>query len=186
VSGDQSALGPGGALPAAIDAIDAGIVSAVADLRLPGYRARFSGIVRVIAHRGPCTINDLATATNVSHSAASQTVSEMRGQGFVALARGADERQRIVSLSDQGRRMLPAIEAEWAATTAALVALDGELSVPLATTARELAVALQRVPFRQRIADAARDLPAAVTGDYRDALITGDGAEPPASSAEEP
>jgi DNA-binding MarR family transcriptional regulator len=164
------ALGPGGALRPAIDAIDSGIVGAVGDLQLGGYRPRFSGIVRTIAREGPSTINQLAAATHVTHSAASQTVAEMRAQELVTLARGEDERQRIVSLSGRARQLLPAIEAEWAATSAALSALDAELSVPLSTTAQELSVALQRRSFRQRIADAADALPAEVTGEYRSAL----------------
>jgi DNA-binding MarR family transcriptional regulator len=172
-------------LRGAIDAIDAGIVAAVADLQLPGYRPRFSGIVRTIARDGPSTINELAAATQVSQSAASQTVSEMRAQELVTLERGADERQRIVSLTDSARRLLPAIEAEWAATTAALSALDNELSIPLSTTIAELSAALDRRSFRQRIADAAAALPVAVTGDYRCALVAGraDTGGEPGSSA---
>jgi DNA-binding MarR family transcriptional regulator len=168
-----ASLGPGSALRNALDAIDAGIVAAVADLQLPGYRPRFSGIVRTIARDGPSTINDLAAATHVTQSAASQTVGEMRAQGLVTLERGTDERQRIVSLSDAARQLLPAIEAEWAATTAALRALDAELSVPMSTMTQELSAALQRRSFRQRIADAAAALPAAVTGEYRCALVAG-------------
>jgi DNA-binding MarR family transcriptional regulator len=163
-------LGPDGNLNAAVEAIDAGIVAAVADLGLAGYRPRFSGIVRAIARNGPSSINDLAAATRVTHSAASQTVSGMRSRGLVTLERGADERQRIVSLTDEARRLLPAIDAEWAATSAALAALDAELSVPLSTTARELSAALERRSFRLRIADAAEALPAATVGKYRSAL----------------
>jgi DNA-binding MarR family transcriptional regulator len=164
--------GPGGQLRAGLDAIDVGIVKAVADLGLLDYRPRFSGIVRVLAYGGPCSINDLADATGVTHSAASQTVSEMRARDLVRIERGADERQRIVSLSDQARALLPAIEAEWAATTAALVALDAELSAPLATIARELNESLGRRSFRQRIAEAAAGLPDATVGEHRAALTT--------------
>jgi DNA-binding MarR family transcriptional regulator len=166
-------LGPGGSLRAGIEAIDGGIVSAVSDLGLTGYRPRFSGIVRAIARNGPCTINDLAAATQVTQSAASQTVSQMKSQGLVTLTRGEDERQRIASLSDAARRLLPAIEAEWTATSDALSALDAELTVPLSTTGRELMAALERRSFRQRIADAAADLPDEVTGKYKDLLASG-------------
>jgi DNA-binding MarR family transcriptional regulator len=183
-----ASLGPGGLLRGALDAIDAGIIAAVADLQLPGYRPRFSGIVRTIARDGPSTINDLAVATQVSQSAASQTVSEMRVQGLVKLARGEDERQRIVSLSDAALALLPAIEAEWTATTAALSALDAELSVPLSTTIEELSAALDRRSFRQRIADAAEALPPAVSADYRCALAGGrnDAGVVPTPSAQGP
>jgi DNA-binding MarR family transcriptional regulator len=157
-----------------LDGIDAGIITAIADLGLVDYRPRFSGIVRVLAYGGPCSINDLAEATGVTHSAASQTVGEMRARDLVTIERGADERRRIVSLSDEARLLLPAIEAEWAATTAALEELDAELSVPLASTASELNGALARRSFRQRIADAAATLPDATVGEYRSALTSDD------------
>lgn len=172
------ALGPQGSLRVALDAIDAGIVAAVRDLNLTDYRPRFSGSVRTIARNGPTSINDLAAATAVSHSAASQTVSEMRARGLVTIERGVDERQRLVSLTDRARRLLPAIDAEWAATTAALVALDAELSAPLSKTARELADALAARSFRERIADAAAVLSAAAVGEHRAALIASLSADP--------
>jgi DNA-binding MarR family transcriptional regulator len=169
-------LGPEGDLRTAIDAIDAGIVAAVADLGLEKYRPRFSGIVRAIVRNGPSTINDLAAETSVSQSAASQTVTEMRARGLVMLERGTDERQRIVSLTPDALALLPAIDAEWAATTAALEALNAELTVPLSQTAAELTQALARRSFRQRIANAAGDLPDAVLGSYRAQLTDADSA----------
>jgi hypothetical protein len=44
------------------------------------------------------------------------------------------------------------LDAEWSATTAAIRELGAELSAPLETIARELAAALQRRAFRDRIA----------------------------------
>jgi DNA-binding MarR family transcriptional regulator len=149
-----SSFGPGGSLRAAVDAIDAGILAAVADLGISGYRPRFSGIVRTIAVNGPSSIGELAHATGVTHSAASQTVTEMRTAGFVTLERGTDGRRRIVDLSPATRELLPRIESEWLATSAALRSLDEDLSVPLEQTASELAAALARRSFRERIADA--------------------------------
>jgi DNA-binding MarR family transcriptional regulator len=144
----------GSRLRAALDAMDAGMAEALTDLGLESFRPRFSGIVRVLAYSGPGSISDLAAATGVTHSAASQTVTELRQRGLVELQRGTDGRQRIVALAPAARALLPAIETEWAATAAAIKSLDTELSVPLATFVAELTAALERRSFRTRIADA--------------------------------
>jgi DNA-binding MarR family transcriptional regulator len=162
--------GVGARLRGALDAMEAGIAAALIDLGLDDYRPRFSGVVRVLARSGPCSIGDLAEATGVTHSAASQTVTELRIRGLVSLARGTDERRRIVSLAPGARELLPAIEAEWAATATAMAELDTELSVPLRTLAAELSAALARRSFRQRIADGADSLPDEDVGPYRSAL----------------
>ena len=131
------------------------MASALSDLGLSAFRPRFSGVVRVLAYQGSASIGELAAATGVTHSAASQTVTELRQRGLVELTRGSDGRRRIVALAPQARALLPEIESEWTATAGALAGLDAELSVPLATSVAELTAALERRPFRQRIADAA-------------------------------
>lgn len=171
----------GAQLRAALDAVAAGIAAALADLGLDNYRPRFSSIVRVLARSGPCSIGDLAEATGVTHSAASQTVNELSVRGLVTLERGLDGRRRIVSLATEARELLPVIEAEWAATDMAMTGLDAELSVPLQTSAAELTSALERRPFRQRIADAAASLGETELGTHQAALANAP--EPPAEPA---
>jgi DNA-binding MarR family transcriptional regulator len=169
-------------LRAALDAMDSGIAAALLDLGLADYRPRFSGIVRVLARDGACNISALAAATGVSHSAASQTVNELRLRRLVTLERGDDERSRVVSLAPNGRELLPAIEAEWAATAAALTMLDFELSAPLRTIAAELVAALERQPFRHRIAAAAEVLADEDIGEFRTALARTNPAAEPATT----
>ncbi len=115
------------------------------------------------------TIGDIATAIHVTHSAASQTVSEMVNRELVRLEAGAtDARQRLVELTDRSLTLMPRIQAEWTATSKAIDALGEELSVPLEQIAVELAEALRRRSFRDRIADAAAELP---RSRYRTALL---------------
>jgi len=155
--------------------MDADVARTLADLGIEDYRTRFSPVVRAIATFGPSSIREVAAALGVTHSAASQTVAEMAHRGLVELARDAtDARQRLVRLSVKGEQLLPAIDAEWAATAAAMVALDAELSAPLSRIIAELSAALERRPFRRRIADAAAamsgldpTLRSAITGDGR-------------------
>ena len=156
----------------ALELMDGDVTQACADLGLAGYRPRYSPVVRVLVADGPCSIRELAEATGVTHSAASQTVAQMRRDGLVALAEGSDARQRIVRLTPRARRLLPAIEAEWAATTAATAQLDAELPYPLSTLVEALHEALRRRPFRQRIADAAATGQGMEVARFRDALMT--------------
>ena len=136
-----------------LEQIDGDVASVLADLGTPGYRPRFSPVVRALVALGPVPIRDLARAIGVTHSAASQTVAQMRSRGFVVLRQGEDARQRVVQLTVKTVALLPTIEAEWAATASATAELDAELPFPLAALIPALAEALARRPFRQRISD---------------------------------
>jgi len=138
-----------------LDLMEDGIAAALTDLGLDGYRPRYSPFVRALEAAGPSTIRELADAVGVTHSAASQTVNQMRRDGLIELTPGTDARQRVAHLTDTARQLLPAIHAEWDTTTAAAATLDDELPVPLGTMIAALEDALRRTPFRQRIADAA-------------------------------
>lgn len=141
-----------GQLRASLDAMAADVAQTLADLGLDDYRPRFSAVIRVVAADGPSTIRHVAGRMNTTHSAASQTVSEMANRALVELRAGSDARQRVVHLTRKAQRLRPVLDAEWTATTAAVRELGSELSAPLGTIARELAEALQRRAFRDRIA----------------------------------
>lgn len=106
---------------------------------------------------GPSSISAIAQAIGVTHSAASQTVAQMVKEGLLDREPGADARQRIIRLTSKAEGLLPALEREWAATTAAAVAHEAELSFPLSRLIDETLAALSRRPMRQRIAEAAAD-----------------------------
>jgi DNA-binding MarR family transcriptional regulator len=154
----------------ALDLMESDVAKACADVGLADYRPRFSPVVRALLADGPCPIRELAGAIGVTHSAASQTVAQMHRAGLVALSPGADGRERIARLTPKARRLLPAIQAEWAATTAAATALDAELPYPLSALVAALHEALGRRSFRQRIADAAGDLDDPSLTPFRPAL----------------
>jgi DNA-binding MarR family transcriptional regulator len=150
--------------------MDADVGTALADLGVDGYRPRFSPVVRALVD-GPASVRQLAAATAVTHSAASQTVAAMVRAGWVRQRVGSDARERIVELTDAARNALPAIRAEWEVTAGALAALDAELPYPLSTFVADLRAALERSSFRERMTVAASD-PAA-SGDvaaHRDAF----------------
>ncbi|WP_230465678.1 MarR family winged helix-turn-helix transcriptional regulator [[Actinomadura] parvosata] len=131
--------------------MDGAIADVYAEHGLPDYRPRYSPVVHTLVARGPLPIRDLAAAIGVTHSAASQTVVQMRRGGFVTLEKGADARHRIVHLTERARAALPLIEAERAATERAVRELDAELPVPLEQLLSEALKALERRDFRARI-----------------------------------
>lgn len=141
-----------GQFRACIDAMAADVAQILTDLGLSDYRPRFSAVVRVVSADGPSTIRHITQRMGTTHSAGSQTVSEMASRGLVELRAGSDARQRLVHLTRKAQRLRPVIDAELAATTAAVHELSTELSAPLEVIARELAEALQRRGFRDRIA----------------------------------
>jgi DNA-binding MarR family transcriptional regulator len=157
-----------------LEAMDADVGVALADLGLTDYRTRYSAVIRRLA-AGPGTIGDVAETLSVTHSAASQTVAEMERRGLLALRPGADARQRMVTLTAKAKRLLPAINAEWEATDLASAALEAELPYPLSRLIDELGAALERRPFRRRIADAATSLP---DSPHRDVLMAPEQREP--------
>ncbi len=158
MNGTPLVLGLGTRLRHALDLLDGDVAQVYADLGLSGYRPRFSPVVRALVALGPSSIRDLAHATGVTHSAASQTVAQMSRSALVTQEPGADARQRIVRLTDRARSLLPVIDAEWAATGAAVEAMDAELPVPLGEMLAAILRAVERRPMRERIGDAARAL----------------------------
>ena len=136
------------------DEMDADVALALADLGLRDYRTRYSAVIRAVAS-GPMPIREIADGLGVTHSAVSQLVAEMQQRGLLETRPGADLRQRLVTLTDRSRELMPAIDAEWESTEAAAAALDAELPYSLSALIDELDAALRRRRFRDRIADAA-------------------------------
>ena len=143
-------------LRALLEAMDDDVALALSDLGLRDYRTRYSAVIRAVAEAGPTPIRDIAEGLGVTHSAISQLVSEMQQRGLLETRPGADARHRLVHLTEKAQRLLPEIDAEWVATEAAAAALDAELPYSLSALIDDLAEALQRRRFRDRIADAAR------------------------------
>jgi DNA-binding MarR family transcriptional regulator len=124
------------------------------------WRPRYTPILRALLDRGPAPIKALALETGVSHSAVSQTVSQMTRDGLVALTPGTDARERIVVLTPKAVALVPALQRQWAATNTAADELDAELSAPLTGALREAIAALDERPFGDRIRAAAAALSA--------------------------
>jgi len=138
-----------------IDLLDGEVEAAYATAGL-AWRPRYTPVLRALTRSGPASIKAISVEIGISHSAVSQTVSQMVREGLVALTPGADARERIVMLTPATEAMIPALERQQAATNAAAAELDAELSAPLTEVLSEATTALHRRSFGIRIADAAK------------------------------
>ncbi|WP_296722364.1 S41 family peptidase [Erythrobacter sp.] len=133
-----------------LECLDGDLASIYQELGLD-YRPRFTPVMRTLSAFGTATVKKVADNAGISHSAASQTVTEMKKAGLVTTEPGEDARERVVSLTDSGREALPLLERQWEATTRAANALNAELSCSLDAVADEAIAALSAKPFRERI-----------------------------------
>lgn len=138
-----------------IDLLDGEVEAAyeAADL---SWRPRYTPVLRVLMTQGAQTIKAIALEIGISHSAVSQTVTQMVKEELVVLKPGSDARERIVILTDKTERMIPRLQRQWAAVNQAAAALDQELSAPLSGVVKEAIAALTDEPFGQRIQAAAK------------------------------
>ncbi len=134
-----------------LDQLDGDVARVYTDLGLPGFRPRYTPIVRLVDKHGPQSIRDLAGTIGITHSAVSQTANQMRRDGLVELHPGTDARQRIVHLTERTRELLPVLYAEWDATNAATRQLDAELPYPLTELVERALQAIGEKPMRDRI-----------------------------------
>ena len=130
--------------------IDDDIAAVYGELGIHGVKPRYSMALMFLDDEA-MSIRDLAREVDVTHSAMSQTVSAMRDAGLVDSEPGEDSRSRIVSLTARGREIVPILRAEWAATEAALAALETELPYALSQVARDITAALDARPFSDRL-----------------------------------
>jgi len=136
-----------------LDAMDDDIARLYAQRGLTGVRPRFSMTLIRLRHLGPMTIRQLAAEVDVTHSAMSQTITAMRREGLVQSSPGADARTRTITLTDKGRAQVPFLEAEWRATEAAVAELEAEVPYPMTRVVADLAAALERRSFLERITE---------------------------------
>jgi DNA-binding MarR family transcriptional regulator len=115
------------------------------------YRPRFTPVMRVVGEKGPASIREIAEQAGISHSAASQTVSEMVARKLVVTRTGADARERIVHFTPRGKALHPVLTTYWRATNAAAAELCDEVGADLPAVLERTIAALRARPFRERI-----------------------------------
>ena len=132
------------------DRLDAAVQAAYREEGLD-FRPRYTPVVRHLLAHGPSTLRAIAETAGTSHSAVSQTISEMLRRGLVEMRMGRDARERVVSLSSIGSAMLPQLQHCWERTEAAARSLDREVGADLAQVLAAAIEALDREPFVTRL-----------------------------------
>lgn len=124
------------------------------------FRPKYYPIARALLHEPRVTLASLARECGLTHSAISQTVSEMARRGLVVSKPGKDGRERLVSLTPRGKRACARLQALWKAVHLAAADLDAELAAPMSAAVAEALGALERRSFAERVRgrlDAQRD-----------------------------
>ena len=145
----------GAALRRLIDQLDGALEQAYRDDGLD-FRPRFTPVVRALDAEGELTIRALSRRLGLSHSAISQTVTQMTQRGFIQARAGDDARERMISLTQAGRDLLPRLRAHWQAATRATRALADEIGGDLVAGVNRANTALAERPFRDRLRPAAQ------------------------------
>ncbi|MGH9104455.1 MAG: MarR family winged helix-turn-helix transcriptional regulator [Acidimicrobiales bacterium] len=131
--------------------MDADIARLYTEAGIDGLKPSFVMELLRLHARGPMTIAQLAASVQRTHSAASQKVAAMRAAGLVRTTPGPDARSKSVVLTPKAQALVARLSAEWRATEAAVAELEGELPYPLSKATAELAAALARRSFHDRI-----------------------------------
>ena len=149
--GTDEGFGLGTRLRHLLELLDGDVEAIYREAGLAGYRPRYTPVMRMLARVEAATIKEIAAQAGSSHSAISQTVAQMVRAGLVRSRPGADARERRISLTAAGRRLLPRLAGLWADTAAAARALDAELPHALGEAVEQAIATLERAPFRARI-----------------------------------
>lgn len=118
---------------------------------LDGYRPRYTPVMKALRNGEGCTIKEIAGGSSISHSAVSQTISQMVAAGLVSQRVGPDARERLVRLTEHGRNLLPRLEQIWNAAVAVEHQMEREVAQPVRATLTALIVTLERATFYERL-----------------------------------
>ncbi|MEU8473180.1 MarR family transcriptional regulator [Streptomyces sp. NPDC029006] len=140
--------------------MDADIARIYSEQQIDGLKPSFVMELLRLHACGPMTIAELAESVQRTHSALSQKVAAMRRAGWVRTVVGDDARTRKVTLTDEARRIVGRLAAEWRATEAALADLEAEIPYPLSQVVTDIERALERKSLHDRIAEKLAEDPA--------------------------
>ena len=135
-----------------LSGIDDEIARVYAENGIPDLKPTWAMEIIRLHVRGPMTIAELARSVERTHSAMSQKVAAMRAAGWLETSPGPDARSKKVTLTPKAERIAARLAAEWRATEASITELEAEIPYPLTRVADDIAAALARQSFHDRIA----------------------------------
>jgi N-acetylglutamate synthase-like GNAT family acetyltransferase/DNA-binding MarR family transcriptional regulator len=167
-----SDLGPlflGSRLKRLAERLQAGAARVAADAGLPVLPVHMPLLAAL--DRGPMTVGAVVEAVGLSQPGVTRAAGQLIGLGLVASARGADQRQRALSLTPAGEAVLARAKLlVWPRIEAAVEEICDGLSGPLLDQVAALEAALAAEPLDAR---AARLAPGALSiREYSDELAT--------------
>lgn len=103
---------------------------------------------------GPLAVGELAEATGITQPGATRTVRQLVELGILETEQAADDqRQRIVSLSGEGKRLVATAKREvWPRISEAVADLCGDLDGPLLQQLAAIEDGLAAAPLNRRAA----------------------------------
>ena len=93
-----------------------------------GLRVTQFSLMRAVMRLEQPTISGLAEATGLDRSTLGRNLRVLQRQGLLRLGPGADERTRVVSLSDAGEAVIDAAMPHWRRTQERIEAVLGQES----------------------------------------------------------
>lgn len=117
------------------------------------YRPRYTPVLRAI-RVGAVTVTDITVASNLTQGAISQTVNLMLKDGLIVRHAVDDGRKSGLQLTDRGAALLTRLEPHWETTFRAIDELEAEIGFPVLDILADLATALEKRGFADRLADA--------------------------------
>ncbi|HZZ53136.1 MAG TPA: winged helix DNA-binding protein [Trebonia sp.] len=136
-----------------LSGIDDEIARVYAENGIPDLKPTWAMEIIRLHVRGPMTIAELARSIERTHSAMSQKVAAMRAAGWLETSPGPDARSKKVTLTPKAERIAARLAAEWRATEASITELEAEIPYPLTRVADDIAAALARQSFHDRITE---------------------------------
>ena len=136
-----------------LSGIDDEIARVYAENGIPDLKPTWAMEIIRLYVRGPMTIAELARSVERTHSAMSQKVAAMRAAGWLETSPGPDARSKKVTLTPKAERIAAKLAAEWRATEASITELEAEIPYPLTRVADDIAAALARKSFHDRITE---------------------------------
>jgi DNA-binding MarR family transcriptional regulator len=91
------------------------VITAIYDEALApsGFSVVQFSLLRMLGRAGPSSLTEFAAATGHDRTTLNRTLGPLEKTGHITSCPGADQRARIVSLTDKGREAIEAAEPYW-------------------------------------------------------------------------
>lgn len=114
------------------------------------FRARYTPVMRALAE-GSCSVSEITDRVRITQGAVSQTIKLMEEDCLIKRESGEDARQSIIVLTENGQKLLNALQSQWQARFLAIERLEQEIACPLRAGLQRAVTALDNKNFTERL-----------------------------------